>query len=99
MCKIPGHPIANFDNRPYKRPMITVPDTTFPNRRNESENGTAISPIKLIGNKIGSGLKQSGECSDLVVTNAGYTDQYKRYHTKWKCYTVIRCRWTKSKKP
>ena len=66
MCKIPGHPIANFDNRPYNRPMMTVPDTTFPNRRNESENGTAISPIKLIGNKIGSGLNNPVNAPNLL---------------------------------
>ena len=50
--------IAICESRPYSKAMITVPDKTFPKRRSDNENGTAISPIRLIGNKNGSGLNK-----------------------------------------
>ena len=41
-------------NKPYTSAIITVPDNTFANKRNDREIGTAISLITLIGNQIGS---------------------------------------------
>lgn len=55
-----------LDKSPYSNAMITVPDNTFPNKRNDSENGTAISPIKLIGNKNGNGLNKSVNAPNLL---------------------------------
>lgn len=41
-------------SRPYTSAMITVPDNTLANKRNDNEIGIAISLIMLIGAHIGS---------------------------------------------
>ena len=41
-------------SRPYTSAMITVPDNTLANKRNDNEIGLAISLIMLIGAHIGS---------------------------------------------
>ena len=41
-------------SKPYTNAMITVPESTFANKRNDKEIGTAISLIILIGAQIGS---------------------------------------------
>ena len=45
-------------SNPYINPIKIVPDIMLPKRRNDNERGTATSPIKLIGNKIGVGLNR-----------------------------------------
>ena len=52
-CSTAGHPTANGLNNSYISPISTVPDITLPNRRSESDNGTANSPIRFIGNTKG----------------------------------------------
>ena len=48
-------------SRPYTSAMITVPDNTLANKRNDNEIGIAISLIMLIGAHIGS--HGGSECS------------------------------------
>ena len=47
---------------PYHNPIMITPDSRFANRRREMEIGLAISPIRLIGNKIGVGSNRLVKC-------------------------------------
>ena len=53
-CSAAGHITASFPKMPYTSVIIIVPESTFANRRSDSDTGTANSLITLIGNQIGS---------------------------------------------
>ena len=63
-----GIPTFNaWGTRPYISPIKIVPDIMFPKSRNDNDNGTATSPIKLIGKSIGDGWKSPVMCLNFLA--------------------------------
>ena len=73
ICKNAGIPsCASHGSNPYHNAIMIVPAIIFPNKRRDMESGVANYPIRLIGNKIGIGLKRSVNTCNLLVLNALY---------------------------
>ena len=61
-CRTAGYATVNGLSKSYINPIRTVPDITLPKRRNDNDNGTAKTPIRLIGNKNHIGWNNPVKC-------------------------------------
>ena len=91
-CRTAGYATVNGLSKSYINPIRTVPDITLPKRRNDNDNGTANSPIRLIGNKNHIGW--NNKVLNPVLLDTIKLNQYKCYQTKTQSNTIISRWWS-----